>query len=72
MIQVNQKIYRARGRYNPTGRESWVTTVWRRNREEAEDDLKFFASGGDRWGDVHIVERGYGQYLKKRQNIPRF
>ena len=31
------KQYRARGFYIPTGKESWITKVWRATKEEAED-----------------------------------
>ena len=37
---MSDLVYRARGYYIPTGKESYVTTVWRRTKEEAEEDIE--------------------------------
>ena len=66
-----KSIYRARGYYKPTKRESYVTTVWRRNKEDAEQDVRVFTRYNDDWKDVRIVEEGYDEYLKKHQRLPR-
>jgi len=34
--------YRARGTHKKTNREAWVTTVWRTNYKDAEDDKRMF------------------------------
>ena len=48
------KQHRARGFYIPTGKESWITKVWRATKEEAEDDIKFH---GHNYKNFKIVER---------------
>lgn len=35
-------VYRARGVYNRTGKESYLTNAWRRTRAEAESDIRVF------------------------------
>ena len=45
--------FRARGRYNATGRRSYVTTIWRNTEEEAQEDLKLYGEG--RYTDLEIV-----------------
>ena len=65
-----EKIYRARGKHNFTNRNAWVTTVWRRSKEEAQSDINAFAVGN--FSNVKIVEQSYKEFLKKNQKIPRF
>ena len=38
--------YRARGIWNETGRDSWVTTVWRKSEKEAKEDIAAFCNPG--------------------------
>ena len=63
-------IYRARGIYEPTGRNAWLTNVWRRTYQEAQSDITAFAY--DRYTNVRVVTMEYDDYLKKYQNVPRF
>jgi hypothetical protein len=48
--------YRARGHYTPTDRDSWITTVWRKTRKEAEQDITAFA--GKNYSTAWIESRG--------------
>ena len=67
---MSKKIYRARGKYDMSNRDSWVTNCWRRSKEEAEMDVKSFTPG--RYKDTQIIEQDYNEYLKKKQRLPRF
>jgi len=67
---MTKKIYRARGKYDLSNKDSWVTTVWRRTKKEAEDDLKMFTPG--RYKNIRVVEEDYNTFLKKNQRPPRF
>ena len=64
------KMYRARGKYDLSNRESWVTNRWRRTKAEAELDVKVFTTG--RYKDVKIIEKDYNKYIKKHQRVPKF
>lgn len=71
-----RKIYRARYVGGRGGKGAWVTTVWRRTRQEAEDDIEMFAQNPDQYGydedKVDIIEMDYNEYLKKHQRLPKF
>ena len=50
-------LFRARGHYRSTNRDSWVTTVWRGTRKEAEDDIACYAPLSD-YSAVWLESRG--------------
>lgn len=49
--------YRARGHYKPTNRNSWITTVWRNTRKEAQDDIKMFAPATRSYSKTWVEKR---------------
>jgi len=51
--------YRARGRYTPTGRDSFVTTVWRETPQEAFKDITTFSAGKTHTNLRVIAKRKY-------------
>ena len=55
------KQYRARGIYIARNKdnktESWVTTVWRKTREEVEDDIELYAKDRYKEDSLEIIER---------------
>lgn len=71
----NRKIYRAQYVRND-GKTVWVTTVWRRDKDEAESDISCFASPNRvkemGFDTVKIVEEDYDDFLRKKQRLPRF
>lgn len=46
--------YRARGKYDLSNRESWVTTVWRETKQEAEQDARAW---GNRYTGLRVVSK---------------
>ena len=66
-----RSIYRARGHYKPTNRESYVTTVWRREKEDAEQDIRVFTKHNPDWEKVKIVKEDFDEYIKKHQKLPK-
>lgn len=68
-----RKIYRARYTGGRGNLGAWVTTVWRRTRKEAEDDIECFASQ-PRYGydGVEIISMDYDLYLRTHQRLPKF
>ena len=51
------KQYRARGVYLKTGRDSFLTTIWRKTREEAEKDITLYGDKSYKEGSLRVVER---------------
>jgi len=49
--------YRARGHWLPTGRDSWITTVWRATEKEAQQDIAGFAETTKRYSKTWIVKK---------------
>ncbi len=66
---MEKRIYRARGFYKPTGRKSWLTTVWRRSRTEAISDISAF---GRNYINTKIVSFNQSEWERENQRIPRF
>jgi len=58
-------VYRARGVYKGTGRETWVTTCWRRSRAEAQSDLKTY---GHRFTHPKIKTLDYMKYANQHSH----
>lgn len=53
----NSKVptrYRARGFYKGSSRESYITTVWRSTKKDAEDDVRMF---GHKYTNTRIVSK---------------
>lgn len=50
------KHYRAKGIYLKTGRDSFLTNVWRKTREEAEEDIKLYGDKRYKEGSLRVVE----------------
>ena len=68
-----KKIFRVRGKYARTGKQLWLTTVWRRTRDEAEWDKKYYGESPEgRWIDLRIVEMDVGDYCNAHKRAPRF
>lgn len=65
-----KEIFRAR---YTGGKGAWVTTVFRRTKKEAEDDIKMFANP-KRHGftGVKIFSMDKDSFIKKHQRVPRF
>ena len=65
---MGDKLYRPRGVYNKTKRDSWITTVWYRSRADAEEAVEAFGAKR-RYSDIRIVSssnRHYkGKYIRK-------
>ena len=70
-MKMNDKLYRGRGIYEGTGKESYITTVWRRSEQEVNDDIKMF---GTRYKNPRIVEMDLIKHLNsnraRRQKNP--
>jgi len=64
-----RKMYRARGVYEGTSRDSWLTTVWRRSKEEASSDIVAF---GRRHKGTRVVEEDVDAFIKKTQRVPKY
>jgi hypothetical protein len=62
-------MYRVRGINPYTSRDVWVTNTWSRTLENAELVKRTMDS---RWKNVRIIKKNIGEYMKEKQNIPRF
>jgi tetratricopeptide (TPR) repeat protein len=60
--------YRARGFYTRTGRESFLTTLWRRTRAEAEQDVRHYGRG---YTNVRIVTITAQEHANRYHKLPR-
>ena len=49
------KLYRPRAIYKPTGRDSWITTVWYHSRKSAQLAIKAYADN-NRYSNIRIIE----------------
>jgi hypothetical protein len=67
------KYYRARGVYKGTGKEGYLTTVWRSSHAEAKSDAKAF---GGRWDKVRVTSKSQKSFVDeinsgKRKRLAR-
>jgi len=60
--------YRARGFHLRSFRSSYLTTVWRRTREEAEQDIRVFGNG---YTNLRVVSITAQEYADKYRKLPR-
>jgi hypothetical protein len=65
---MNEFVYRARGRYTGTGRESWITKSWRRTEDSAKSDIIMF---GNRYTHTSIKKLNYIAYANKHKHYPK-
>lgn len=63
---MNRRIYRAKGTYIPTGKTSYLTNVWRRSKDEAEEDKKIM---GDRFKNVNIESKDWIDFVNSRSKL---
>lgn len=68
MNDPDRMIYRARGIRHDTGREGWVTTVWRSLMEDAIFDANNSKSFYD---SIWVVSMKYDDFLKREQKLPK-
>lgn len=67
-------LFRVRGLYKPTQRESWLTKSWANNREVAQRDIAIHKSHHN-WSKLRIVEKNENEFFeeinnKKRKRLP--
>lgn len=62
-----RKLYRARGIFTRTGRESYLTNVWRMSSGEAVDDIKMSFPG--MWHNVRVVEKDLYEHLNRKKKF---
>ena len=53
MDNIGRVRYRARGVYMPTGKESWITALWRDTEKEAKEDIECF---GHNYKNTKIIK----------------
>ena len=61
-------VYRARGIYNGTGNEVYLTNVWRRTLAEAESDIRVY--GKQHYTKCRIVKLNKIDYANKHHRLP--
>ena len=64
---MQEKIFRARGTYSGTGKESYITNVWRRSKEEAQSDIDTLNTG--RYTNTKIIERDWANFVNARSKL---
>lgn len=62
-------VYRARGIYATKSKPTWITTGWRRSREEALEDKKIFGTG--RYTQVRIHKLNWVDFANKNRRLPK-
>jgi hypothetical protein len=67
---LGKKVYRARGTAPDTGKEVFITNVWRRTPQEAHEDIAVY---GQRFKNTNVAELDWAESINKgkRRNLPR-
>lgn len=64
---MSNYVYRAKGIYEGTGRPSWISTGWYKDKKDAMDSARIFG----RHTNVQIMKLDYIKYANKKGHYPK-